>query len=236
MSPALVGPPAALPEPVRRVEPMTDPTRSLDPKSSPARKLLIATGNPGKARELAQLLTGLPYTLVTLADVGLPDDVEETGATLEENAAIKARAYACRSGLPTLADDSGLEVDALGGAPGVHSKRYAGESATDAERVSHLLDQMARVPDPERTAQFRCVLAMASPEGQAVTREGVCRGMIMRVPQGSDGFGYDPVFWVPELGRTLAELTLAEKNLVSHRARAAREAAAMLHDPGRLPW
>jgi XTP/dITP diphosphohydrolase len=197
---------------------------------------LLATGNPGKARELAELLAGVPYTLVTLADVGLPDDVEEVGVTLEENALIKARSYARRSGLTTLADDSGLEVDALGGAPGVHSKRFAGEDATDEERVAYLLQRLEGTPLEERTAAFRCVLAVAAPDGRALTREGVCRGIITDTPQGSDGFGYDPVFWVPEVGRTMAELTPSEKNRISHRARAAREAAELLRGSEVSSW
>ncbi len=215
---------------------MADPTHAGDPVSPPVRSILLATGNPGKARELAELLAGVPYTLVTLADVGLPDDVEEVGVTLEENALIKARSYARRSGLTTLADDSGLEVDALGGAPGVHSKRFAGEDATDEERVAYLLQRLEGTPLEERTAAFRCVLAVAAPDGRALTREGVCRGIITDTPQGSDGFGYDPVFWVPEVGRTMAELTPSEKNRISHRARAAREAAELLRGSEVSSW
>lgn len=215
---------------------MADPTHAGDPVSPPVRSILLATGNPGKARELAELLAGVPYTLVTLADVGLPDDVEEVGVTLEENALIKARSYARRSGLTTLADDSGLEVDALGGAPGVHSKRFAGEDATDEERVAYLLQRLEGTPLEERTAAFRCVLAVAVPDGRALTREGVCRGIITDTPQGSDGFGYDPVFWVPEVGRTMAELTPSEKNRISHRARAAREAAELLRGSEVSSW
>ena len=209
-------------------------TSNPDALSGPP-KLLLATGNPGKARELAHLLADVPYDLVTLADLGIPDDVEEDGDDFEANALIKARAYARRSGLTALADDSGLEVDALAGQPGVRSKRYLGEDATDTERNAYLVSQLRHLPREERTARFRCVIAIAAPDGRAVTREGICRGIIEDEPKGSGGFGYDPVFWVPDFGRTMAELTLEEKNRVSHRARAAREAAAVLSDPRRMP-
>jgi XTP/dITP diphosphohydrolase len=194
------------------------------PLLAPSRteKLLLATGNLGKARELAQLLRGLPWRLVTLGDVGISVEVEEAGATLEENAALKARAYARQSGLWALADDSGLEVDALGGAPGPLSKRYAGDSATDQQRVQHLLRKLQSIPREGRGARFRSVIALASPPDNLRLYQGVCHGIIAMEPRGTGGFGYDPIFLLPSLGRTMAELSLEEKNRVSHRAMAAR--------------
>jgi len=183
-------------------------------------KLLIATNNRGKLREYATLLAGLPLALVSLADVGISDAVEEDGATFEENARIKARAYCALSGLPTLADDSGLEVDALGGAPGVYSARYAGAGADDAARYRKLLEALKDVPAGRRTARFRCAIALALPDGTEVVAEGSCEGVIGRAPRGQHGFGYDPVFYMPALGLTMAELSPEVKDRVSHRARA----------------
>lgn len=191
-------------------------------------KLLIATHNQGKLIEYQELLAGLPLELVTLGDVGIPEDVEENGATFDENARLKALAYARKSGLLTLADDSGLEVDALGGEPGVHSKRYAGENKTDAERNAFLLEKLRNVPASQRTARFRCVIAIATPAGQVWESAGTCEGEILFAPRGSHGFGYDPIFYFPELHATMAELPTPVKNQVSHRARAARGARAIL--------
>jgi XTP/dITP diphosphohydrolase len=179
-------------------------------------KLLFATRNAGKVRELETLATGLD--VLSLVEVtGLPE-VEETESTLEGNARLKALAVARASGLWALADDSGLFVDALGGAPGVQSARYA--PGSDADRVAKLLREMESVVDGQRGAAFRCVLALASPAGQVTVTEGECRGEVLRAPRGTGGFGYDPVLMVPELGRTMAELTLEEKGRISHRARA----------------
>jgi len=183
-------------------------------------KLLIATHNPGKAREYRALLAGLPLELVWPDELGLDLQVDEAGSTFEENARLKALAYARASGLWTLADDSGLEVDALGGAPGVHSARYAGPGASDADRYRLLLERMAGVPEGQRQARFRCVVALASPEGQVWTAEGKVEGVIAWEPRGENGFGYDPVFYMPDLGCTMAELPREEKNRLSHRARA----------------
>ena len=193
-------------------------------------KLLLATGNPGKARELAELLKSVPYEMVSLRDLDLPDEVEEPADTFEENAVVKAEAYARMSGLLTLADDSGLEIDALNGAPGVHSRRFAGEDATDEERVQIVLQKLDGVPWEQRTARYRCVLAVAELAGGTVTCEGICSGIINREVRGSGGFGYDPVFYLPEYDKTVAELSLEEKNQVSHRARAARQAVALLKE------
>jgi XTP/dITP diphosphohydrolase len=193
-------------------------------------KLLIATHNRGKLREFAEMLQDLPLELVTLDNVGISHDVEETGATFEENARLKALQYAAQSGLLTLADDSGLQVDALGGEPGVYSKRYAGESKTDAERNAYLLEKLRGVPQEKRTARFRCVIVIADPQGQTWTSEGVCEGEIAWAPRGTNGFGYDPIFIVREVGKHMAELSSAEKNRVSHRGRAAVGARKILED------
>lgn len=189
----------------------------------PTRKLLIATHNRGKLKELSFLLGGVPFELVSLSDVGIELDVDETGSTLEENATLKAETYARLSGLPTLADDSGLAVEALGGAPGVHSARYAGEGATDEDRIALLLKNLADYPQPW-TARFRCVAAIVRPGQAAELYSGECRGEIITLPRGDNGFGYDPVFLITREGKTMAELTSDEKNRLSHRGAAAGKA------------
>ena len=194
------------------------------------RRLLVATGNPGKVLELAELLRDVPFTLVSLRDLGLPTEIEEPADTFEGNAVIKAETYARMSGLLTMADDSGLEVDALDGAPGVHSKRFAGDDASDDDRTALVLQRLGQTPWERRTARYRCVLALAAPGEATVTCEGVCSGIIEYGPRGDGGFGYDPVFYLPEFGKTVAELSLEEKNRVSHRARAAVKAAALLKE------
>jgi len=194
----------------------------------PERRLLIATHNPGKLRELAALLADLPVERVGLLDVGISEAVEEPYGRLEDNARWKAAFYAERSGLWTLADDSGLEIDALGGAPGVHSARFAGPGADDQARIRKVLELMADVPWPRRTARFRCVIALARPGEPPVLVEGRLEGYIAFEPRGSYGFGYDPIFYIPELGKTMAELPPEEKNRISHRARAARKAREIL--------
>ena len=191
-------------------------------------KLLIATRNAGKMRELRQLLGGVPYEIVSLDDLGIADEIAETGATFEENAALKAEGCSRLSGLLTLADDSGLEVDALGGAPGVRSARYAGADASDADRVSLLLKNLANTRADDRSARFRCVIAIAAPGERTRFYAGVCEGRIAPAPRGDNGFGYDPIFDFPDLGMTMAELPTERKNAVSHRARAAKKAAAAL--------
>jgi XTP/dITP diphosphohydrolase len=192
------------------------------------KKLLLATNNRGKAREYRSLLRGIPYRLVTLADEGITTDIPETGKTFEENARLKATVLAAESGLLTLADDSGLEVDALGGEPGVLSHRYAGEGVSDEDRYIFLLDKLKGVPEDKRTARFRCVIAIASPEGKVEICSGECPGVITTTSRGYNGFGYDPIFYVPELGKTMAELPAEDKNRISHRARAAEKAKKML--------
>jgi XTP/dITP diphosphohydrolase len=191
-------------------------------------KLLVATNNPGKIREYRELLSGLLADLVFPAELDLDVRVVESGDSFEENAVLKARAYMQASGLLTLADDSGLEVDALEGAPGVRSARYAGQGASDTDRYRLLLHNLEGVPWEARTARFRCVVAIATPDGQLHTAEGRCEGIIAFAPSGEHGFGYDPVFYMPSYGRTMAELDPAIKNRVSHRARAIQLARPIL--------
>ena len=201
----------------------------------PRPRLLIGTGNPGKLRELSALLADVPYELVSLDNVGVDCDVDETGSTLEENAVLKATTYARMTGLTTLADDSGLEVDAIDGAPGVRSSRYAGEGATDGGRIAYLLEKLDNIRGDDLTARFRCVMALARPGGRFETYSGLCEGAISRSPKGTNGFGYDPIFIVRGYDRTMAELSDVEKNEVSHRARAAVKAAAAL-TAGEREW
>jgi len=195
-------------------------------------KLLLGTNNQAKVREYRSLLPDLDHKLVTLSENGISVEVEEVGDSLEENARLKATIIAAKSRLLTLADDSGLEVDALGGEPGKLSARYAGENASDAERIAYLLKRMNGVPQEKRTARFRCVIALATPEGKVKLCSGECPGLITLEPRGEHGFGYDPIFYLPELGKTMAELPLEQKNKISHRGRAAREAARVLKSGG----
>ena len=192
------------------------------------RPLLIATKNRGKVAEYRDLLADLPFQILSLEDVGIDVDVEETGSTFEENAILKAQTYAQLSGLLTWADDSGLAVDALGGWPGVHSARHAGPHATDADRIAILLQKLQGVPPEQRTAAFHCTVAVATPQGQVWTTQGMCSGVILEQPEGRGGFGYDPVFFVPVLGETFAQLTPKQKNAISHRGIAARKARELL--------
>jgi XTP/dITP diphosphohydrolase len=189
-------------------------------------ELLIATHNPGKLREYAEIFSGLDLSLRTLAELGIATEIEETGTTFAENARLKAEGYARLSGLPTLADDSGLEVAALDGAPGVYSARYGGVSG--AAQLQYLLDQMHDVPWHERLARFVCVIALARPDGPTELVEGTLPGVIELAPRGDQGFGYDPLFYVLDEDATLAELPPERKNAISHRAAAARAARAVL--------
>jgi len=193
-------------------------------------KLLLGTNNQAKVREYRSLLTDLDYELVTMAEQGISVAVEEVGESLEENARLKAETIAEKSRLLTLADDSGLEVDALGGEPGRLSARYAGENATDKELITYLLQRLDGVPREKRTARFRCVIALATPGGKVELCSGDCPGLITFEPSGEHGFGYDPIFYLPELDKTMAELTLEQKNKISHRGQAARKAAQVLRN------
>ena len=191
-------------------------------------KLLLATNNQAKVREYKSLLQNLPYELVTLAEQGITTIVSEVGESLEENAILKATVLAAESQILALADDSGLEVDALGGEPGRLSARYAGEGASDRERVNYLLSRLKNVPWQKRSASFRCVIAVATPGGEVELCSGECRGFITFELRGEQGFGYDPVFYLPELDKTMAELPLEMKNQVSHRGQAAGKVSQVL--------
>jgi XTP/dITP diphosphohydrolase len=193
------------------------------------RRLIIATGNPGKLREFQALLEGLPFAPIDQASVGVAAP-EETGTTFFSNALLKARHAAEATGEPAIADDSGLEVDALGGAPGVYSARYAGPGADDAANNAKLLRALAGVPPRERRARYRCVLVyLEGPDDLApLSAIGTWDGYIVDAPRGAGGFGYDPHFWLPDLEMTAAQLDPAEKNRLSHRGRAMRELRAQL--------
>ena len=182
-------------------------------------KIVAGTRNAGKVREIRQALADLLFEVGGIPDEGLAD-VEETGVTFSENAILKARYYAQHTGEYCLADDSGLEVDALDGAPGVYSARYSGEGATDAANNQKLLLALQDVPPEKRTARFRSVLALAGPDGSLLLADGTCEGVILAEPKGDGGFGYDPLFWMPDQQKTLAEMTLQEKNAISHRGNA----------------
>jgi XTP/dITP diphosphohydrolase len=190
--------------------------------------LLIATTNQNKLREYAAIFAGLPVELRSLRDAGIADDVEEIGATFAENARLKAEFYTVRSGLPVLADDSGLEVAALNGEPGVFSHRYAGPDASDADRNALLLKKLEGVPFHSRLARFVCAIALARPDGTIEQVEGVLPGVIELAPRGTNGFGYDPLFYVLDENATLAELPPERKNQISHRAQAVRRAREVL--------
>ena len=206
---------------------VVDPQTSINDTPVTTR-LLVATHNRGKMREYAALLADLPVEVTWLDAVGIDTEVDETGKTFAENAILKARAYAAMSGLLTWADDSGLEVDALDGRPGVYSARYGGPGLSDDARYRALLAELAGVPDAERTARFHCVVAIAQPDGTVVTADGTVEGTILHEARGNNGFGYDPVFFVTGHNASMAELPAAVKNRISHRARAAANARALL--------
>jgi XTP/dITP diphosphohydrolase len=186
-------------------------------------KLVAATKNKGKLKEIAELLADLPCEVVSMAQLGIEDDIEETGATFEENALIKAKSIWNKTGETVMADDSGLEVDFLDGAPGVYSARYAGEGASDEDRNRKLLDALDGVPADKRTARFVCVIAVVFADGSTRTVRGVCEGYIATEPVGNNGFGYDPLFYVPEIGMTIAQMGAELKNSISHRGNALRK-------------
>jgi XTP/dITP diphosphohydrolase len=191
-------------------------------------KLLLATSNPGKQREFRFLLGASGWEIITPQELrlSLPDEEKETDYT--ENAIIKAENAARASGLTSLADDSGVEVDALNGVPGVLSARFGGPGLDDRGRLDLMLERLANVPDEERTARYRAVIAVVRPDVETMTFEGICEGVIGREPVGDGGFGYDPIFYIPNKGKTMAELTMEEKNEISHRAVAAKKAVEFL--------
>ncbi len=192
------------------------------------KELVLATRNPDKARELATLLSDMGIRIRTLADFPEAPEVEEDGDTCRDNAIKKAVTIAKVTGVVAVADDTGLEVDALDGRPGVHAARYAGEGATYEDNWRKLLKELSGVPTEKRRARFITVAAIAKPGGEVEVAEGMLEGQITEVPIGEKGFGYDPVFLVPTLGKTLAELNAEEKNSISHRARAFRKAKDLL--------
>ena len=185
-------------------------------------KVILASKNQHKLTELSAILSQLGFEIALESEYGLDIDVEETGTTFEENSFLKADAVMKASGLPVLADDSGLMVDALDGAPGVYSARY-GHKASDKERTAYLLENMKAVPEEKRGAKFVCVITCLFPDGRKIVARGECPGVIARAPHGENGFGYDPVFYLPELGMTYAELPSEQKNAISHRARALQD-------------
>jgi XTP/dITP diphosphohydrolase len=192
------------------------------------KEIVVATKNHGKVAEIAAVIAELPTRVMSLAECGdIPEAVED-GKTFWENAILKAKHYALYTKKVCLADDSGLEVDALAGAPGVYSARFAGDESSDAANNKKLLAELQGIPADKRTARFRCVLALVDNADVLFTVDGVCEGIILDTPRGQEGFGYDPLFLIPRLGKTLAELTLAEKNAISHRGQALENMADKL--------
>lgn len=187
------------------------------------KQVIIATQNKGKAKDFEALFGPLGYEVLTLRDVAKDMDVEETGVTFEENAILKAEAVAEALQTTVIADDSGLEIDVLNGEPGVYSARYAGEAKSDEANIEKVLAKLEGVSEEQRTARFRCVLAIASPNKETVTYSGSCEGMILSERRGDHGFGYDPIFFVPNEGKAMAELLPEEKAAISHRGNALRE-------------
>lgn len=192
--------------------------------------IIIATKNAGKAKEFEALFAKKGYAIRTLDDFPELDDVEETGETFAENALLKAETISEKLRTLVLADDSGLKVDALGGQPGIYSARYAGIEKDDAKNNAKLLSELSELPEKERTAQFHCTLALADPEKESLIIEGEIRGLIKAIPKGENGFGYDPLFYVPDRGKTMAELSQEEKNNISHRAIALKKLEKQLDD------
>jgi len=183
-------------------------------------KIIVATKNKGKLKEISQILKELPLEVVSMEDAGYHNDIEENGATFEENALIKAREIHKATGETVMADDSGLEVDYLDGAPGIYSARFAGEGASDEDRNRKLLNMLQGVPVEKRTARFVCAIAVVMRNGDEFTVRGTCEGYIALSPQGKNGFGYDLLLYVPEYGMTMAQLAPEVKNRISHRANA----------------
>ncbi|MCP4421300.1 MAG: XTP/dITP diphosphatase [Chloroflexi bacterium] len=187
-------------------------------------KLLVATHNKGKVEEFAEMLHGMAIEWLSLADVGVLRDVEETGSTFRENSILKARTFAAETGLLTLADDSGLEVDALGGAPGIYTARYGGVGLTAVQRYQKLLADMQNVPTAQRTARFRCVIVLVAPDSTILGEaDGVCEGQIAQAAAGEGGFGYDPIFYLPQFQRSMAQIPTEQKHQISHRGRALQQ-------------
>lgn len=185
--------------------------------------IILATNNKSKVKEISEMMSGSDITFVSLADAGINVEVEETGTTFEENALLKAREICKLSGKPTISDDSGLEIDALDGAPGIYSSRFIGEDTSYDIKNNALIEKLENVADPDRTARFRCCMALVLPDGREFVTEGAMEGIIAREPKGINGFGYDPILFIPEYNRTSAELSSEEKNNISHRGEALRK-------------
>lgn len=185
--------------------------------------IILATNNKSKVKEISEMMSGSDITFVSLADAGINVEVEETGTTFEENALLKAREICKLSGKPTISDDSGLEIDALDGAPGIYSSRFMGEDTSYDIKNNALIEKLENVADPDRTARFRCCMALVLPDGREFVTEGAMEGIIAREPKGINGFGYDPILFIPEYNRTSAELSSKEKNNISHRGEALRK-------------
>lgn len=185
--------------------------------------IILATNNKSKVKEISEMMSGSDITFVSLADAGINVEVEETGTTFEENALLKAREICKLSGKPTISDDSGLEIDALDGAPGIYSSRFMGEDTSYDIKNNALIEKLENVADTDRTARFRCCMALVLPDGREFVTEGAMEGIIAREPKGINGFGYDPILFIPEYNRTSAELSSEEKNNISHRGEALRK-------------
>ncbi|MEI2664617.1 XTP/dITP diphosphatase [Rossellomorea sp. LJF3] len=194
------------------------------------KRVIIATKNRGKAKEFQHMFAPYGYEVQTLLDLPHIEDVEETGVTFEENAILKAETVASELGELVIADDSGLAIDALEGRPGVYSARYAGEEKSDEANMEKVLEELESVEESDRTARFYCVLAIAGPDMETKTVTGTCEGMILREKRGTNGFGYDPIFFVPSLGKAMAELTQDEKSQISHRGNALEKLRNMISD------
>ncbi len=190
--------------------------------------IVLATRNEGKVREFLKLLAGLDLNILSMNNFPDIGDIEESGTTFEANALLKARTVSSKTGLIAIADDSGLEVDALDGRPGVYSARYAGEAASDRENYLKLLEEMKDVPEGSRGAAFVCTIAASAPSGESITTVGRCKGEIASGPEGEGGFGYDPVFYLPDLACTMASIPKEEKNNISHRGKAVKELKKIL--------
>ena len=185
--------------------------------------IILATNNKSKVKEISEMMSGSDITFESLADAGINVEVEGTGTTFEENALLKAREICKLSGKPTISDDSGLEIDALDGAPGIYSSRFMGEDTSYDIKNNALIEKLENIADPDRTARFRCCMALVLPDGREFVTEGAMEGIIAREPKGINGFGYDPILFIPEYNRTSAELSSEEKNNISHRGEALRK-------------
>jgi len=194
-------------------------------------KLILATSNKDKAREIAEILEGTPFVVTTMKEEGFDPDIVEDGKTFEENALIKARTvHALAKGAYVMADDSGLCIDALDGAPGIYSARFCGEDSTYPEKFAKIFEMLKDVPEEKRTAKFVCSIAVVRPDGSEFTVRGEICGVLHEKPMGDGGFGYDPIFYVPEFGMTTAQMTKEQKNSISHRGKASRAMAAKLKE------